>query len=269
MRSSRVVAWLSVLACAVVMLASSPASATYCQGASENTCPETSASYHQITIRTILGAVVDLSGSDTYVIGRTGGLLIACRSGTTLHFLYDESIGDYLYDGLEADSAICWGNGADTVTIARSSFQCSGAWYSSMSSGYYNGYILHMHGQAGSDHLYGGDGPEKLCGGADGDHLLGFGGNDVVDGLSGDDLIQGGSGTDELWGYTGSDCIYDESGADDYLNGESGFDGCIWDNGADFSTLTCDGDGGYTRNSSGTVSCTYSTAGCDGSCTFY
>ncbi len=201
---------------------------------------------------------MNLDNDDTYTIGTSNGLLVACRNGNTLHFLYDEDEGDYLYDGLEADSAICWSTGTDVITIARSSFQCPSTWYSAVGSGDYNGYVLHMHGQGDNDSLFGGDGRDKICGGSGNDRVFGHDGNDILDGLSGHDTMRGGDGDfDELWGHNGDDCLRDEDGSDDYLNGESNTDRCVWDEGAAFETLTC-GGAGYTPNTvgQGATSCT-------------
>ena len=268
-RMTLMAAGMGLLSAAAAMLTPEAARANYCNygAGGENQCPETTRSYHTLIITDLFGVEEGVTGNDYYTLGTWSGVMIACKSNT-IYFLKDTVTDDY-ESTLVADSALCMGDGNDNVTVATSSFSCGG--YTMSAFTYGSSRIMHIHGQAGNDTLTGGGHQDKLCGGSGGDNLDGGGDTDEVDGLSGADYVIGGTGAyDELYGYTGADCIYDGSGSGEFLKGEGDFDGCVWDNSSTFDTLSCgsSANDGYTRNSSGTTNCTYSTSGCDASCSF-
>jgi Ca2+-binding RTX toxin-like protein len=230
------------------------ASANYCV-AGGDTCPSTGG-LHNIKIHDWHGTPINIDAANTFWLGTWSGLPVAClggSGGSQVLFLYDEDegTGEYLdVGGLYADSAICWGEGNDTIAVATGSFACAGVTLGAFDYG--DDYLLEMHGQSEADHLTGGAGSDRLCGGSNDDLLIGGAGNDSLDGLAGDDTLRGGTGADDLWGYDGEDCVTDNGGGFNDLNGEGGEDPCVGvipANWVETDSVDCGGNGGATSQS--------------------
>jgi Ca2+-binding RTX toxin-like protein len=150
---------------------------------------------------------------------------------------------DTLY-GYEGDDDLIGGNDSDTLHGGDGADFLSGG----------NGSDT-LFGYEGNDELQGGNAADTLAGDEGNDNLNGGGGNDALDGDEGNDLLIGGSGIDTLDGGDDNDQLIggyqipamnyaasDASG--DTLNGGSGDDSIIADDGNFFPLLVRETIGG-------------------------
>ncbi|MCA9551153.1 MAG: hypothetical protein KC933_14050 [Myxococcales bacterium] len=214
---------------AVALFALLPSAQSYAICSSGTACPSGSSWFHELRPVPLFSSTpLDVSGDDLIYLGvlrASTPMMAACVNvaGTpTLYRIDDANDGAGInFSALKAESFFCAGPGNDTVSVLRSTYKC-GAF--TMDPFPYNGYALHIYGQAGRDYVYGGDGVDIICGGDGSDVLYGYGGVDDLDGWTGCDYINGGAGADFALGYDQADWLVETDPAGHALGENHNYD---------------------------------------------
>jgi Ca2+-binding RTX toxin-like protein len=196
-RTLRVVAVVSVLACASALAA--PAEAL-------------------VTTSTGVGCTVVGSAGPDALAGTPGRDVICGRGG-------DDVIrgmgGDDLIDASAGADRVYGGTGNDRLVGATGADRLDGGDGSDRISGAEGADVIL--GGGGADTINGGDDGDRIDGGPLNDEIAGQGGDDTVAGGSGADHLSGQAGDDEFAGGDGPDVVDGQIG-DDFLEGDAGAD---------------------------------------------
>ena len=185
-------------------------------------------------------------------------------SGTcTNHAIVDDH--NNLFGGfLLFSSGMCFGPGADDITITSSSgVVACGVVYRRPN---YNGYEFRLWGGGGNDKMFGGVGSEWLYGGIGDDYITD--GTDVSTfgfdvGETGNDTLKGGwADVTRVIGGDGVDHAWDDGGTTDIIYGDAGDDACIFDSNNNFDTLDCGPGWDTVHSKTNTIGCEARNASC-------